>query len=151
MRVRARGRSVRRRGDEGAQAVEFALVLPILLTVVFGIITFGIVFAQQLALGNGARQGARLGAVPNSSCAEIISETMTSTTTIAMPGPDLVEVRVGADDASASACSSGTAPCEGSDPGDNVYVTARFDSEPLVPLIGTIDLTGTGVFRCEYS
>ena len=38
----------RRRSDDGASAVEFALVLPILLFLVFGIISFGTFFAQHL-------------------------------------------------------------------------------------------------------
>ena len=50
MRGRKRGR------DDGASAVEFALVLPLLIILLFGIISFGIVFAQKLALGNAARQ-----------------------------------------------------------------------------------------------
>ena len=54
-----------RRGgrEQGASAVEFALVLPILLVLVFGIIAFGFGFARWVALTNGAREGARYMAV----------------------------------------------------------------------------------------
>ena len=49
----------RTRPDEGgASAVEFALVVPFLLLIVFGIIVYGMVFAQTLSLSNSARQGA---------------------------------------------------------------------------------------------
>jgi len=50
-----------RRGgrEDGASAVEFALVLPILVLLVFGIITFGIVFARTQGMEAAAREGAR--------------------------------------------------------------------------------------------
>ena len=51
---------MRRGGREhGASAVEFALVLPILVLLVFGIITFGIVFARTQGMEAAAREGAR--------------------------------------------------------------------------------------------
>lgn len=45
--------------EHGAAAVELALVLPLLLLVVFGIIQFGIAYNAQLALSAGAREGVR--------------------------------------------------------------------------------------------
>lgn len=53
-------------GDGGAAAVELALVLPVLLLVVFGIIDFGRALNAQITLTEAAREGARaesLGAV----------------------------------------------------------------------------------------
>jgi Flp pilus assembly protein TadG len=52
-----------RRGERGATAVEFAVILPILLVLVFGIIAFGFGFARWVALTNGAREGARYMAI----------------------------------------------------------------------------------------
>ena len=60
----ARDRVPRRRTrDDGAAAVEFALVMPLLVLLVSGIMAFGIVFAQEISLGNAARQAARSAAV----------------------------------------------------------------------------------------
>jgi len=47
---------------EGASAVEFALVLPVLLLLVFGVIYFGFAFNTKMTLTQSAREGARLGA-----------------------------------------------------------------------------------------
>jgi Flp pilus assembly pilin Flp len=54
------GRYVRREG--GASAVEFALVLPVFLALVFGIIYFGFAFNTKLTVTQAAREAARLGA-----------------------------------------------------------------------------------------
>ena len=42
--------------------MEFALVLPVLVMLVFGMLTGGILYNQQLALTQAAREGARYGA-----------------------------------------------------------------------------------------
>jgi len=50
-------------GEKGASAVEFAIILPILVMLVFGIIQFGLVFNKYIAITHAAREGARLAAV----------------------------------------------------------------------------------------
>lgn len=49
--------------DRGAAVVEFAIVVPLLLTLVFGIIEFGWTFGQHLDVRHGAREASRLVAV----------------------------------------------------------------------------------------
>jgi Flp pilus assembly protein TadG len=50
----------RRRGDtRGAAAVEFALVLPLVLLLVLGIVDFGRMLDWQIKLSGAAREGAR--------------------------------------------------------------------------------------------
>ena len=58
-------RITRRTGNkEGGQSlVEFALVLPIFLLVLFAIVDFGMAFHAWITVTNSAREGARLGAV----------------------------------------------------------------------------------------
>ena len=48
-----------REDDRGAIVVEFALILPILLILLFGIIEFGRAYNTQIALQGAAREGAR--------------------------------------------------------------------------------------------
>lgn len=47
----------------GATAVEFALLLPLLLSVLLGTMEFGTIFYDQLMLTNASREGARAGVV----------------------------------------------------------------------------------------
>jgi hypothetical protein len=49
-------------GDTGASAVEFALVVPVLLVLVFGIIEFGLVMRDYLSVASSVRVGARIAA-----------------------------------------------------------------------------------------
>ena len=58
-----RARSVR--GEQGAAAVEFAIVASIFFMLVFGIIDFGFGFHTWNATANAAREGARRAAVSN--------------------------------------------------------------------------------------
>ena len=50
-------------GEKGTSAVEFAIILPILVMLVFGIIQFGLVFNKYIAITHAAREGVRLAAV----------------------------------------------------------------------------------------
>ena len=51
------------KSDRGAAMVEFALVLPLLVVMLIGVIEFGWLFAQNLNVRHGAREGARLVAI----------------------------------------------------------------------------------------
>lgn len=56
----------RTRDARGAAAVEFALILPFLLILVFGIIAYGFMLSFRQAISQGAAEGARAAAVSQS-------------------------------------------------------------------------------------
>ena len=78
--------------ERGASLVEFALILPLLLVLLFGVIEASWAFAQQNDVRHGAREGARLAAVDfgdvttiaNEVCArmEVVYPSKTPTVTI---------------------------------------------------------------------
>jgi Flp pilus assembly protein TadG len=72
--IAAPGRRVWRwlRRDDGSAVVEFALVSPLVIMLVFGIIEFGIAYNQQIELRSAAREGGRLAAVDNG-CGNAVS------------------------------------------------------------------------------
>jgi hypothetical protein len=53
----------KRHVDHGGAMVEFAIVLPLLLILVFGIIEFGILMYNRAVLSNASREGARYGII----------------------------------------------------------------------------------------
>lgn len=59
--------SRRARGERGAAAVEFALVLVPLLSLMFGIITTGLAYTHAIGLTNAVREGSRFGATTDAS------------------------------------------------------------------------------------
>jgi Flp pilus assembly protein TadG len=50
--------------DKGAELIEFALVFPLLLLLMFGIIDFGLLFQRYETVTNAAREGARIAVLP---------------------------------------------------------------------------------------
>jgi Flp pilus assembly protein TadG len=58
----ARRAAFRARSQRGAAALEFALVLPIFVVLIFGVVSVGLTYSDHLAITNAAREGARFGA-----------------------------------------------------------------------------------------
>lgn len=59
-----RRRLARYASDRGAELIEMAIVLPILLFIFAGIIDFGFMFQRYEVLTNAAREGARIAVLP---------------------------------------------------------------------------------------
>lgn len=123
-----------RKSQRGAAAVEFALVVPVLILLVFGIVDFGIMINSQAVFANASRDAARAGsfsatqaqitAVVNSEVGYLTNDTdVVTTVTCRLPG------------------SAGT-PCSGSydagrAAGGVVIVTITYNHHWLTPaLIG---------------
>ena len=70
-----RWRHTRRRWDEGAAAVEAALVLPLLFLFIFGIIVFGMALWQWNTMLLAVEQAGRYVMVNNSTCDVSCAET----------------------------------------------------------------------------
>src|SRR5262245_38889036 len=75
------------RRDHGAAAVEMALLLPLLLLLVFGIIDFGRMLNAQITVTEAAREGARAAVIENSRAAAQarVDKVITGTTVQVLP------------------------------------------------------------------
>ena len=131
-------------------------MVPLLLLLLFGIITFGFLFAQDLALGNSSRQSARYGVVQGHSCASVIAEAKDSSEPlVTLVDSDVIVLRGKTPSTATPVCGDPSVePCKDSEIDDNLYVRVDYTASVLLPLPGmgsTVDLDGEGVFRCEFS
>jgi Flp pilus assembly protein TadG len=131
-----------RRDERGAAAVEFALILPLLLMFVFGIVEFGRAYNARIELTAAVREGARAAALADPAAPAATTDTATKTATInGAPGlkPALIASQV-----AVTACPV--------NPGasTNAEVTATYPFSYDIPFLGprSISLTAKGVFRC---
>ena len=131
---RRSSRSTRRAGartERGAAAVEFALVAPILLALVAGIVEFSHAYNLQISVAQAAREAARAMAIEDDQAA--------AATAAAAGAPGLN----GADFQYAFSPGSCTA-------GQNMTVTITYPAATLTGIFGsTVTVTGTGAMRCE--
>lgn len=97
-----------RREDEGAAMVEFALVLPLLLLLVTGMLQFGLVFNKYITLTDAVRSGARqlsLGRGLSDPCDPAIQQTIASALNVNLQASQVTTTLVAPD-----GCGSGIYP-----------------------------------------
>ena len=59
------------RKDDGAELIEMAIVLPLLLLLIMGMVDFGFLFQRYLVLTNAAVEGARVASLPGYTNADV--------------------------------------------------------------------------------
>jgi len=136
---------LRRSGDRGANLVEFAFVMPFLILLLLGVIEFGWVFATNLDVKHGAREGARITAVnqPDTGISGIGAEICNRMDIAGVPPTSITWTAIDLDSNSII------------EPGDGVEVTV--ETNTLNTLSGVIDwvfgglseLTSTVEIRIE--
>jgi len=130
-------RSTRRlRGERGAVAVEFALVVPLLLILLFSIVSVSRAFQVQATLSGAAREAARAMAIQNSvSAAKSAAVFAASTSNVPL---------------SAGSVSISPSSCTGAAPNANIVVTIKHDFQPTGDFAGgmAFTITSKAVLRC---
>jgi hypothetical protein len=117
--------------DRGAIMVEFALILPILLILLVGIVNFGAAYNTQIALQGAAREGARARALGDSAVDAAQNSVGVDGVTVD-PGPVCPDV------------------VDPNKPWPNATVTTSKDFTFGIPFfpVGTIPLSATASMRC---
>ncbi len=133
--------------EKGTSAVEFALILPLLLLLLFAIIEFGFVLYDKAVITNASREGARKGVLSRT---PRVSESTIETTVSAYCASNLISFGTG----TAITTVSG-APCPTPAVDDDITVTVAYPYSFLVlpnflsSVTGQITLTAATVMRCE--
>ena len=123
--------------ERGASLAEFALVMPFLMMILFGIIEFGLIFSRSQAIEAAAREGGRLASLSSTTSADVSSRveaTLSGMTFETTPQVSVIP-------------SSGCAGREG----EAVTVIVSVMHRMAIPFVFDRDvtLTGRAVFRCE--
>lgn len=133
---------LRRRGERGAAAVEFALILPIFLMLLFGIIDFGYMINRASIINNAARDAVREASVGGSE-ADVRNAAATS-----LSGVPNATVAVSCKSAAGGACVYADRIS-----GDRAVVSISYQHKMLTPVgifvPGGFDLSRTAEMRIE--
>jgi Flp pilus assembly protein TadG len=116
-----------RRDDRGAAMVEFAIVLPVLLLILLGIIEFGRAYNTQVSIQAAAREGARELALRHTST-DVVSATRGGAPSVDIDG-------------------IAQTPCPATGDGKAKVTISETFSFMVLPF-GPLDLKATGVMRC---
>lgn len=124
--LKVQKRSLGRRAwdaSRGQSLLEFAIVLPVLLLVLLGILDLGRAWMSLVALNDAAGEGAAYAAIYPSRTEQIQARAAGSTTALVTLEPDMVSV-------------SAPDPT----PGESITVTIRYPYQLLTPLPNLTDL-----------
>lgn len=143
----------RMREETGAAAVEFAIVVSVLLMILFGTAQFGIAFNRMQGIEAAAREGARTASLPDSTVGDIVLRVRDS---VSIVDPAVMAVGCGplaAGQGCIQITPSGATsfqPCNLRS-GQTVTVEVRYRTEITIPLWSSpsVTLNGKGEFRCE--
>jgi Flp pilus assembly protein TadG len=128
--VRLRRSVPGRRGpnDRGVASVEFALVVPLLVLLLFGLVVAGSVYLDQLNLQSAARNAARAGSISSATACT------TAQTELAAQSVGNLQCKV------LSTCSTG-----------GFRVELKANRTVTIPLLGDrdVNLTATSTFSCS--
>ena len=128
--------------SRGQSLVEFALVLPMLMILIFGVIDFGMALRSYITLTNATREGGRYAAIGNPAgaypgdCTTLTNTTVIGRVCTGMEGLDLDE---------GLQIVSVTYPT-GQAPGNEVVVAADYTYEYITPLGDMADFFSGGSF-----
>ena len=128
--------------DEGVAAVEFALILPVLALILFGVLEFGRVWSQYQLFQGAAREGARCAAVASTSDCVVQDEIDQAASPFDPEGTADIVVLGGGGNAEG---------CTDADRGKDVQVSWEQTLELNIPFWDSASVTPTikAVFRCE--
>jgi Flp pilus assembly protein TadG len=122
---------VKRDSERGAVAVEFAILLPLLLMLVLGTMEFGRAYNAQITLTNAARDGVRVMAINNdATAAKTAAQNAAASVSSTIPASDII--------LSTTTCSTG----------NQVTLTIRYTLSTITGIAGPFPMTGKGVMLC---
>ena len=118
----------RSNSDRGQAILEVAIVLPLLLVMVMGIVDFGLGLRDWITVTNATREGARVAAI-GSSCSSIRQRVKDASSGLITSDSEIT--------ISPSDCKFSS--------GDSAKVTVQYSYKLLTPLAGLLNLVGASI------
>lgn len=128
---------MRRTSERGAVAVEFAILAPVLITILLGIVEFGRAYNTQVSLSNAAREGVRVMAISKN---ESSARTAAKAAAVSL-NPPLADSNITFSAAPAAASS----PCPA---GSQMTLTISYTLSTITGVAGPFPMSGKGVMVC---
>lgn len=122
--------------ERGAAAVEFAIVVPVLVSLLLGIMEFSRAYNAQASLSAAAREGVRVMAISNDPNA---AKSAAENTAVSLQ-PALVDSNIAFKN-----LDTGTVTCA---PGNRMTVTITYTLSTLTGIAGPFTMTGQGAMLC---
>lgn len=125
-----------RPSERGAAAVEFAIVVPVLVMLLLGIVEFSRAYNAQASLSAAAREGVRVMALSND---PVASRTAAKNTAVSL-NPALTDSNI-----TFKNLDTGTTTCAS---GNRMTVTISYSLSTMTGIAGPFPMTGRGAMLC---
>lgn len=125
-----------RESERGAAAVEFAIVVPVLVALLLGIMEFSRVYNAQAELSAAAREGVRVLAVTGN---QTTARSAAKNVAVSL-NPSLQDSNISFGSPCPSTASTGTSP--------QATITITYSLSTLTGIAGPFTMTGKGAMLC---
>lgn len=125
-----------RASERGAVAVEFAILAPVLVMLLLGIVEFSRAYNAQASLSAAAREGVRVMAISNNAST---ARDMAKSTAVSLQ-PGLQDTNI-----TFKNLDTGTTSCA---PGNRITVTISYNLSTMTGIAGPFSMTGKGAMLC---
>jgi Flp pilus assembly protein TadG len=125
-----------RTSERGAAAVEFAIVVPVLVTLLLGIMEFSRVYNAQSEVSAAAREGVRVLAVTGN---QVTARSAAKNVAVSL-NPALQDSNISFGSPCPSTVSAGTSP--------QATITITYSLSTLTGIAGPFTMTGKGAMLC---
>lgn len=125
-----------RTSERGAAAVEFAIVVPVLVSLLLGIMEFSRVYNAQASMSAAAREGVRVMAISN----DPVAARKAAKNTAVSLNPALADSNI-----TFKNLDTGSTSCA---PGNRMAVTITYTLSTLTGIAGPFPMTGQGAMLC---
>lgn len=122
--------------ERGAAAVEFAIIVPVLVALLLGIMEFSRAYNAQASLSAAAREGVRVMAISN----DPVASRTAAKSTAASLSPALADSNI-----TFKNLDTGTTTCA---TGNRIAVTITYSLSTMTGIAGPFTMTGQGAMLC---